>query len=270
MLVSTRDATIHVRTWSPDRPSGDGPPLLLIHGFPLTSALWDDVARGLVAAGHRVLAPDLRGFGESRGAPARTLADHVDDLVAVLEAVGVASLPWVGFSMGGYVAFEALRRAPERILALGLVDTKAEADTDEARQGRYALAARVAEAGSRVVADAMTPKLFAAGANEGLRRTWHARMAAADPAAVADALVAMATRPDSTPLLASIDRPTVVVVGDEDVLTPPSDAERLAASIRGARLVRVPGAGHATPVERPDDVARALGALGALAKPPRA
>ena len=160
--------------------------------------------------------------------------------------------------MGGYVAFAFARRNPERVRALALVDTRAEPDTAEAARGRLATAERVLREGSRVVADDMVGKLFAASAPEALRARWHAVMAATPPQGVAAALRGMAARPDSLDTLRSLGRPVLVVVGAEDAVTPVESARRMADAVPGARLETVDGAGHMAVVERPDAVAGAL------------
>lgn len=252
--------------WMALRERGAGPVVLLVHGFPLTGALWEPVARRLVDAGHRVLAPDLRGFGQSRGDPAQTLATHADDLVALLDALAIEGpVAWVGFSMGGYVALEAWRRHRGRVGALALVDTQAGADDEKGRAGRQALARRVEAEGSVVVADAMLPRLFGPAAAPDLAEEWRGRMRAADPAAVAAALRAMGARPDSRGDLPGIAVPVTVVVGAEDRITPPALARAMAGAIPGALLREVPGAGHMAPVEQPQAVAEAL--LEGLARP---
>ena len=241
---------------------GEGPPALFVHGFPLSAAMWRPVGERLARVGSRVLAPDLRGFGASQGAPAPDLAVHVEDLVALLDALGLDEpVPWIGFSMGGYVCLEAWRRHPERIGALGLIDTRAAADDAAGRQAREATATAVQAKGSHVVADAMIEKLFAPEAPQALRAMWHERMRSAAPEAVAAALRAMAARADSTGLLATIDVPTLVLVGAQDVITPPRDAEALAAGIQGAGYAVIPAAGHMAPVEQPEAVATHLEAF---------
>jgi pimeloyl-ACP methyl ester carboxylesterase len=253
MPITVPGASLDVRTF------GAGDPVLLVHGFPFSSAMWVPVAERLARSGFRALAPDLRGFGGSAGEPASGVTTYADDLVGVLDGLGArGAVPWVGFSMGGYVALEAWRRHAPRIGALALVDTRATPDDDEARAGRLATAAKVAKDGSVVVADAMLPKLFAPAAPEALRRATHAAMAAAPSAGVAAALHAMASRADSTATLPTIRVPTLVLVGKDDAITPVRDAEAMASAVAGATLVVVEGAGHLAPLEQPDAVAEHL------------
>lgn len=260
MDVSIEGARLHVAV------AGTGSPVLLVHGFPFSSAMWEPVARRLVDGGHKVIVPDLRGFGRSTGAPVTSIGTFVDDLLRLLDTLWVTgALPWVGFSMGGYVALEAWRRRPDRIGALALVDTRAGADEAPARAAREATAVRVEREGSVIVADSMLSKLFSPAASTAQRQAAHGSMTAASPAAVAGALRAMAARPDSTPTLATINVRTLVVVGAHDTITPPSDAEVLSQGIPGARLRVVKDAGHLAPLEQPEAVAEAL--LEFLANP---
>ena len=126
------------------REEGDGPPLVLIHGFPLTHEMWERQIP-VLADGYRVIAPDLRGFGQSsHGAEPVSMTTYATDIAAVLDEIGIAEpVALAGFSMGGYVAFAFLRSFATRVRALALVDTKAAADTPEAARGRREMAGRV-------------------------------------------------------------------------------------------------------------------------------
>lgn len=237
---------------------GEGEPVLFLHGFPFTGALWHPVVERL-GQGWRCILPDLRGMGRSPATGHAGMDDHADDLARLLDALGeTRPVVVVGMSMGGYVAFAFARRHPERVRALALVDTRAEPDTEEGARGRLATAERVLREGSGVVADDMVGKLFAASASDELRSRWHAVMAAAPPEGVAAALRGMAARPDSLGTLRSLGRPVLVLVGAEDTVTPPESARRMADVVPGARLETVAGAGHMAVVERPDAVAGAL------------
>lgn len=238
--------------------AGEGAPVLFLHGFPFAGALWEPVVERL-GGGWRCIVPDLRGMGRSPATAAAGMDDHADDLARLLDALGeTRPVVPVGMSMGGYVAFAFARRHPQRVRALALVATRAQADNEEGARGRHATAERVLREGSRVVADDMLGRLFAASAPEELRARWHAVMAATPPEGAAAALRAMAARPDSFGTLDLLARPVLVVVGEEDAITPPADARRMADAAQDGRLVTVPGAGHMVPVERPDAVADAL------------
>lgn len=236
-----------------------GPAVVLLHGFPLDHRMWAAQKDALAAAGVRVLVPDLRGQGKAppgHGAP--SMAAMAGDVLRMMDRAGVRRYGVVGFSMGGYVAFELLRQAPERATGLALVDTRAEPDSDEARAGRAATAQRVRGEGARVVAEAMLPKMLTPAAPAELRERVSRMMMETPAEGAAQALLAMGARPDSRPLLPALRLPTVIVVGEEDPVTPPDAARAMAAAMPGARLVVVPGAAHLAPMERPEEVSRAL------------
>jgi 3-oxoadipate enol-lactonase len=236
--------------------------VLFVHGFPFDGSMWREALAAL-PAGWRGLAPDLRGFGGTSppGEDAYGMERHAADLVGLLDAEGVGRAVVCGLSMGGYIAFALRRLAPDRVAALILADTRAGPDTEEARRGRYELAQRVLREGRQPVIDGMLPKLLAEStpaARPELVERVEAMMRRAAPAAIAAALHGMAERPDATPDLPRIDVPTLVVVGGEDAITPPAEAEKMASLIPGARLELVPGAGHLTPIEQPESFGRAM------------
>jgi YbgC/YbaW family acyl-CoA thioester hydrolase len=241
---------------------GEGPAVLFVHGYPFDRTIWRDQMDSL--DGYRRIAPDLRGMGQS-DAPdlGYGLSIYADDLAALLDTLGVDDVVLCGLSMGGYVAFEFVRRWRHRVRALILMDTRAESDSSEGRRARDTAAATARESGAAAVGELMLPKVLAAGSEiaapelvERVRRM----MAATPVAGMVGALASMRDRPDSTGLLPTLaGLPTLVIVGDQDVLTPPDAARRMAALIPGARLVVIPGAGHLPPVERPTDTTREIG-----------
>lgn len=236
---------------------GDGEPILFVHGFPLSGALWKPIAGRL--EGWRCVIPDLRGHGRSAPTPTATVEQFSDDLVALLDTIGERRpVVLCGLSMGGVVAFDFFRRHRARLRALVLVDCRANADTSEGRQQREELAQAVLRDGSRVAADSMIDKLLAPQASATLRTEWHAIMAATTPVGVAAAARALAQRPDSTITLGRIDVPTLLIFGQEDRITPPDLARQMFAAIPGARLELIPGAGHLPPVEQPDRFLQAI------------
>jgi pimeloyl-ACP methyl ester carboxylesterase len=249
------------------REAGSGPALVLVHGYPLDGAMWSGVARTL-ATRFRVLKPDLPGRGENPAAASGDIegyADFLETLVKTLASpVGLA-----GFSMGGYVTLALLRRGPESIRAVALVDTRAEADDEEGKKKRDEAIATVREEGVAKIADSMVPRLLseAALANRDLVERVRRVILRQKPETVASDLSAMRGRRDATDLLAGLGLPALVLVGENDTLTPPALSEKMAAAIPGAKLVTIPGAGHLTPMERPGAVAAALGEFfaGALA-----
>ena len=232
--------------------------VLLLHAFPLAAAMWRPQIAAL-AGDFRVVAPDLRGFG---GTPAgegpSTMAILAGDALALLDALGISRVTVVGLSMGGYVALEVLRRAPERVRALVLADTRAGADDEAGRAGREAFAVSALAQGGGWVADAMVPRLLREGADPEVEATVRALIRGASTAGVAAAQRGMALRPDSTLTLATIAVPTLVIVGALDRLTPPEEARRMAEAIPGAELVEIPGAAHLANLEAPEPFNRAL------------
>jgi pimeloyl-ACP methyl ester carboxylesterase len=221
----------------------NGAPILLLHAFPLDSRMWAAQAAVLERAGYEVVAPNLPGRE-----PENAIEQWAERILQLLPGSFVP----VGCSMGGYVIFELWRRASDRIPAAVFADTRATADTPEGRQGREDTIRLLGEDGFDAFWEAQAPKLFGPAAP--LEVIERARAIAAEqPITNLVATVqALAARPDSSETAASIDVPTLVLVGERDQLTPPSDSEALAEALPRGRLVRIPGAGHLTPLERPD------------------
>ena len=236
---------------------GEGPAVLLVHGYPLDRTMWREQIDGL--DGYRVIAPDLRGMGQS-DAPdlGYSINIYAADLAALLDALGVEQVVLGGLSMGGYIAFEFLRQWRPRVRGLVLMDTRATADDAEARRGRDAAAALARDSGADAIAEAMLPKLLApstlAERPDVVQRV--GAMITKNPVAgIVGALAAMRDRPDSEPLLPTLaGLPTLVLAGDSDSLTPPDQARAMAQAIPGARFAVIPRAGHLTPVEQPEQV----------------
>ena len=225
------------------------PTVVLLHAFPFDGRMWERVRPALAEAELNTVAPDLPGDDLELGFPA--WAQHV------LEAVEGDFVP-VGSSMGGYLAFELWRNAPERISAMALVGTRATPDSPEQREARDDSIRLLGEAGREPFWDELAPRMFAPGADTAV-------IAAARELALGQPITALVTaqetirdRVDSRPTLATIDVPVLVLVGEEDRLTPPSDAEAMVAGLPNARFSRIGGAGHLAPLERPEAVAGAL------------
>jgi pimeloyl-ACP methyl ester carboxylesterase len=234
---------------------GHAAPLLLVHGFPLDRTLWTTQVQGLADVA-RVIAPDLRGFGES-GLPsgAVTMDTYADDLRGLLDALSIKNAVVCGLSMGGYIAFAFYRRNAHRVRGLILADTKAGPDSPEGRQGRDANIALARAQGAGAVGEKMMPKMITpktATERADIANAARAVMARQSVAAVVSALEAMRDRPDSTPMLAQITVPTLVITGADDLLIPAKEAETMRAAIRGARRVTIPGAAHLANFEQPD------------------
>jgi 3-oxoadipate enol-lactonase len=237
---------------------GDGPAILFIHGYPLDHTIWSAQLEAL--DGWRRIAPDLRGMGQS-DAPdlGYSMATYASDLAALLDTLGVERVVLCGLSMGGYVAFEFLRRWRDRVSGLVLIATRAGPDTAEGKRARDAAAAQAREGGAGVIADAMLPKMLAPGAPDALVARVHALIAATPVPGIVGALGAMRDRPDSTSLLPTLaGLPALVIAGGSDQLMPVSEMSAMAAAIPGARLAVAPGAGHLPTLETPSVVTDAL------------
>jgi pimeloyl-ACP methyl ester carboxylesterase len=246
-------STIHYRV------EGKGPDaLLLLHAFPLNAGMWDDQVPALIPR-WKVVAPDYPGLGRTppRAGPS-TIEALAQDALAVLDQERVRRAVVVGLSMGGYVAFEVLRRRPDAVSALVLCDTRAGADTPEGAAGRETFAQRALERGLGWVADEMLPKLLSPAAPPAVQARVRGLIAEGTPEGVAAAQRGMARRPDSHPILAGIGCPTCVLVGASDTLTPPEESRRIAAAVPGARLVEIPDAGHLSNLEAPAAFGREL------------
>jgi len=239
--------------------TGPGPDLtvLLVHGYPLNRSMWDPQL-GALRTVARVIAPDLRGFGASEDGPRGplTVEQHADDLAGLLDGLGITEpVVYVGLSMGGYIGFAFWRRHSHRVRAYVLADTRASADSEEARANRRDLIARTEELNSsRAAIESMMPKMLAPGLRAGSlpEMLTRAMMSATSPRTIVDAARGLAARPDSLDLLPSIDVPTLIVVGELDQLTPPSDSEAMLARLPNARLERIDQAGHMANLENPE------------------
>ena len=234
--------------------AGQGLPLVFLHGFPLSRGVWQKQIEALQSS-YRVIAPDLRGLGDSETQPGpTTMAQCAVDLCALLQQLATGPVVLIGHSMGGYVALAVARQFPEMLRGLVLVSTKAGPDHAEAATGRRALAEKVKAEGVQVVVEAMAPKMLAAGNQDaGMVAQVLGFMAPSRPAGVIGALLGMAERPDSTSLLSQIAAPTLVITGKDDALIPPTESETLAQAIRGAQLKVIPHAGHLVALEQPDE-----------------
>ncbi|MGO9463075.1 MAG: alpha/beta fold hydrolase [Isosphaeraceae bacterium] len=242
---------------------GTGRAVVLLHGFPLSRAMWREQISG-IGRSYRVIAPDLRGHGDSPTPDgAYTMDEMADDVVESLDALAIAE-PVVlgGLSMGGYVAFSIMARYPSRVRGLILMDTRASADTPEVAHDREVSARAVLDANSaKPVVEKMLPRLFAkATLAEHPERVEPllVLMEQSPPRGIAGALRGMALRPDRRPMLGQISVPTLVLVGEDDVITPPAEVKALAGAIPNSRLVVIPQAGHLAPYENPDAANRAI------------
>ena len=250
-------------SWDEFGPRHADTTVVLLHGFPHDRGLWSAQVAAIedVTVGARLLIPDLPGFGQSSPLQNPGMDGYADAIAAMLDAADVRGAVIAGLSMGGYVAFSLWRRHGERVRALILADTKASADTDAAKAKRRELIATVDTSGI----GAIVPGLLAQQLGRTTRETQPAlverveiMLRRAPASGVIGAASAMIERVDSTPTLDTVTVPTLVLVGEEDTLTPRSDAIAMQSAIRGSRLVTVPGAGHLSPLEQPAIVNAAI------------
>jgi 3-oxoadipate enol-lactonase len=236
--------------------SSTGEPVILLHGFPFDSSMWD-LQLAEVPEGWRYIAPDLRGFGRSPliGEGPLTMSQHAADVVALMDELNIDQAVICGLSMGGYVALSLVMNHPDRVRALVLVASRANADGPEAKKGRLQQAAKVRQAGVNPVVDSMLPKLLSAHSRMKLPdAVEHVRaMMEGTPAeTMARALEGMAAREDYTSRLGEIGVSTIVVRGQDDEIIPAGDMELIARTVRGARHEMVPLTGHLPNLEAPD------------------
>lgn len=230
------------------------PPVLFIHGFPFDHTMWRHQLAAL--ARWRCLAPDLRGAGTSGGddpADAYSMATYAADLIRQLDDQRIETVVVCGLSMGGYIAFELLRQVPTRIRAVMLCNTKAAADTPEAKRGREGMAAKADTEGARGIAAELVPKLLARATRERRPEVVHevTELIERQPVpGIVGALRALRERPDSTPLLGQIRIPVLVVAGEDDQITPAAGMQEMAGAIPNAEFRVIPDAGHLTPLEQ--------------------
>jgi pimeloyl-ACP methyl ester carboxylesterase len=236
-------------------------PVILVHGFPYGAAMWRSQVEALSGQFHCVTY-DVRGLGQSPpGNGQFTMERFVEDLFAVVDTLQLDRPVLGGFSMGGYVALRALEREPGRFRGLILCDTKSEADNDEAKVKRANLIAAIDREGMASFAESFVPLTFAGDAETKSPKAFRAALAEAggqDPIGVKGCLLAMACRTDTTAMLQKIEIPVLLVVGEQDSLTPPGVMKGMHERIRDSRFEIIPGAGHMAPVENPETVSRAL------------
>jgi 3-oxoadipate enol-lactonase len=240
-----------------DLGNGNGVPLVLLHAFPFDRRFFADTARRL-AGRARTIVPDLRGFGASDlGGGPFTIADLADDVARLLDYLGIERAVVAGLSMGGYVALAFAARHAARLLGLVLSDTKAGPDTPEARAGRGEAIDLVRAQGVGAYLDKQLPRLLGPAAAPELRAEVR-DLGLQSPEAVIAGLEALRDRPDRREELARVRCPTLVVVGTDDVLTPPAEAAAMTTAITNAVLIELPGCGHLANLEAPAPFAQAL------------
>jgi 3-oxoadipate enol-lactonase len=239
---------------------GAGRTLLLVHGFPLNRQVWSPQVAAF-RHDYRLIAPDLRGLGESWGTADPVAMDrYAEDLLSLMLHLNTGPVILAGHSMGGYVALAFAKAFPQSLAGLVLVATKAGADTPEAAAARRASAERVRAEGSSAVVDAMAAKMLSPGNTDpAMAAEVRGFMASSGPEGVIAALLGMAGRPDAGPWLGRIRVPTLVVAGADDAIMAPAEAVALAGGIPDAQLKVIPNAGHLVAYERAEAFNAVLG-----------
>lgn len=234
---------------------GDGPPVVLIHGFPLTREMWKPQGKALSEAGFRFIAPDLRGFGESDAPEGPySMSLFADDVIALLDHLGIEKAVIGGMSMGGYVLCNLLERYPERFTAACFITTRSTCDDHAVKAGRLALLEKAKLDGIQALADLFTSSLFAgktAQRNPGMIRDLRRWMTAANLRGMEGALHAILDREDATPLLGTFTLPCLVIGAEQDRTVRPDDIRALAQELPNSELCLIPGAGHMANLEQP-------------------
>ena len=233
---------------------GNGTPLVFIHAFPLSKTMWQPQVDALKDT-YRVITIDLGGHGESDIVPWNdSLDDYAKDVIHLLDHLGIAQAVFVGLSMGGYTLFAIYRHYPDRVKAMVLADTRAQADSEEGKAGRASMAQVAFSDGAPAIADLMLPKLLSPSTIERhsqiVEQVRQMILQTSTGGIVVD-LAAMAARLDSTDLLSTITCPTLIIVGENDVATPVSESQYMANRITGSILVTIPEAGHLSNFEQP-------------------
>jgi pimeloyl-ACP methyl ester carboxylesterase len=238
---------------------GIGLPILFLHAFPLNRSMWSGLMTALLPEQrYRLVALDWQGLGESSiqsNQTPLTMDQLADDVAALMDRLGIQRAVLCGLSMGGYVSFAFLRKYPQRVHALILADTRPGNDTEEGKANREQLARLAETQGPDAVAELQIPKLLSEQTRQQtpeVATRVRQMIASATPAGIAAASRGMALRADSTGLLSTITCPTLVVVGEQDALTPPTIAQAYAAHIPGAQLAVLPHAGHLSNLEQPE------------------
>ncbi len=255
-LVNLGDITLNVVE------RGSGPVLLLVHGYPLDHQMWRHQLDGL-AADYRVIAPDLRGFGQSTVTPGVvTMQRFANDLAALLDALKVREpITLCGLSMGGYIAWQFAQHHRQRLAKLVLCDTKAVADTAEGAKARLESAQKVLAEGPQAIVDGMIAKLFAPqtpSQQPDLVKGQREIILGTKPEGIAAALRGMAEREDVSGRLGEFDLPTLVICGEHDTIAPLEEMRSIAAELPRATFAPIAEAGHMAPLEQPTAVNQAL------------
>lgn len=231
-------------------------PVIFIHGFPFSSEMWTEQME-LLSDTHRVISYDVRGHGKSELGDGHVLIDFlVDDLFGLMDHLGVQSANIIGLSMGGYIALRGVEREPERFLSLVLCNTKSEADPNEAKAKRADAIRTIKTDGVQVFADNFLKSVFAQQSfdqHPDAIRKIRAMIEKTSPDTLCSTLIALAARTDTTGALKNINMPALILVGEDDQLTPPAAAQAMANRIQGAQIYILPNAAHMSNLENPEE-----------------
>ena len=236
---------------------GKGPAVLLIHAFPLNKKMWAHQIDAL-SDRFRVLAPDVRGFGESQPASQWTMEELADDLNEFFDKVGVEDSAVVGVSMGGYIALTFWWKYPARVRQLVLSNSRVRADFDTEKKARNEMIAAIEQSGASILPDRMLPRLLKPNPAPDVVRTVRKMIDETEDAAAAYAVMAMRDRMDFSSMLHRMKCPTLVLTGENDVVIPSKDSRAAADAIAGARFVTIPHSGHLSNLENPEAYNSAL------------
>jgi pimeloyl-ACP methyl ester carboxylesterase len=237
--------------------AGNGPAVLLIHAFPLNNTMWASQVAAL-SGKFRVLAPNIRGFGQSQPSSAWTMEEMADSLNEFLDKLGVKDSAVVGVSMGGYIALTFWSKFPKRVRQLVLSNSRARADNETEKNARNDMIAAIEQSGAAILPDRMLPRLLQPNPPAGVVRNVRKMIESSSPAAAVYAVMAMRDRMDFSSMLHRVECPTMVITGENDVIIRMEDSRAVADAISGARLVTIPNSGHLSNLENSEAFNAAL------------
>lgn len=235
------------------------PPLIFLHAFPLSSEMWKEQMQ-YFSKTHYVLAPDLPGFGKGLLPPhAVTFEHYVESVLLFLKEAGIKQSIWCGLSMGGYLALRMYQKAPELCSGLILADTKSSADDNLAKEKRWSSIKKL-HAHRGEFLEKQFSSLFgkSSRSNQALKKSFYEIVTKNSEEGISAGLVSLATRLDCTEMLSEIDVPTLILVGEEDSVTPVSEAQHLHKNIANSKLEIIKKAGHLSNMENPEEFNRSV------------
>lgn len=236
---------------------GNGPAVLLIHAFPLNHTMWHPQVAAL-APRFRIIAPDIRGFGESLPATPWTIEEMCGDLAEFLDNLNVKTCAVAGLSMGGYIGLPFCLNYPDRVRQIILANTRARADNETEKAARTDMIAALEQHGAGILPDRMLPRLLQPNPSPEVVQLVRSIMANTSASAAIYAVMAMRDRPDCSTLVHQIKSPALVIAGEHDMITNINECRSIAEGIPGGRFVSIPGAGHLSNLENPQEFNRAL------------